>query len=162
MSDQNTDQTTDHAEDQAPEDQATPEQPDTPQDADQDTEDAKAPKDVNEARKYRKRAQEAEAARDLAQAQLHNLRHQLVTEEASAHHRVNPELFTAAGINIDTLFTEDGALDHNKVTDTCAEIREKFGIPEQKKYRDNPLQGSPARDRDAASWADAFLQQNGH
>ena len=90
------------------------------------------------------------------------VRHQLVTEEASAHHRVNPELFTAAGINIDTLFTEDGALDHNKVTDTCAEIREKFGIPEQKKYRDNPLQGSPARDRDAASWADAFLQQNGH
>lgn len=111
---------------------------------------------VDEARKYRKRAQAAEAERDQARAQLDALRLQLVTEEASRQHRVNAELFNAAGIDPSTLFTEDGQLAHTRLTDTCAQIRDRFGIPEQQKVRDNPLQGTPARER-STTWQDALF-----
>ncbi|WP_414120186.1 hypothetical protein [Corynebacterium nuruki] len=134
----------DHTTDQT-EDQATEEH----------TEEGKAG-NVDEARKYRKRAQAAEKERDQARAQLDALRLQLVTEEASRQHRVNPELFNAAGIDTSTLFTEEGALDHTRLADTCADIRTRFGIPEQKKYRDNPLQGTPARER-STTWQDALF-----
>lgn len=155
MSDQ---QTTDQTTDQTPDDQQVTEEQATDQTEDHATEEQneEGKGNVDEARKYRKRAQAAEKERDQARAQLDALRLQLVTEEAASQHRVNPELFNAAGIDTSTLFTEEGQLDHTRLADTCADIRERFGIPEQKKYRDNPLQGTPARER-STTWQDALF-----
>lgn len=129
--------------------------------ADEDQDDDHAPKSVREARKYRQRAQQAEAERDTIQQQLTSLRTQLVCENAEKTYKINTELFQASGIDPNTLFTDDGALDYDKLKTECEGIRERFGLgpAPRRTVRDNPLQGNPGRPVGGETWSEAITGQ---
>lgn len=88
-----------------------------------------------EAAKYRTRAKAAEARAESAE--------RAIVQHALATTQLDQRLWDAAGVDLDTLRDESGALSVQRVTTRAAELRAEFGLAPTGVPKPNVQQGNP-------------------
>lgn len=151
MTEQTTPETTPEDPTPAPADM-TPPAPAPAVDPDTETQGSDARK---ESAKYRKRAQEAEASLEgvtaqLRTSQLHLLAHALGNDDVKA------EALIAAGHTPESLISEAGDIDREKLNAAVTDTAEKFGIYRRPTLNHVRTSGTGVHASSGGNWADAL------
>lgn len=140
---------------------------DPPEVEEQPTEPTDESKAGREAARYRTQLREAEGQRDTALASLKAARQQLV--EGSKTGLQKPDALWAAGVDVDTLFDDDGRMDPEKVKATVAEQIERLGLAQEPFWRrrglpaPDPTQGVGSHDPGGETdWGQTIRASRGH
>jgi hypothetical protein len=111
----------------------------------------------NDARRQRDRMQQE---RDQAREQLTRMRQSVVNQIASAAGLSDSGLLAYEGHDLDSLLTDFGTVDTDKVRTVTAEVMRKYGIIRRMGLSPNPQQGSgsgaPPRGSTSEQWARSF------
>lgn len=118
-----------------------------PEPADPDTgDDGKA--------KYRRRAQAAETERDELRTQLDTARRGIIEDACGL---TRPAALWAAGVDPNTLFGDDGQLDHDKLTAAVTDAADRLGLTRAPRTpKPDPSAGSASGTTGSASWGAIF------
>lgn len=110
------------------------------------------------ASRMRKRAQAAEAERDALRTQLTAARRSAAENACGLY---QPAALWAAGVDVDTLYDDDGRLDPARLKEAAAHARATLGLATAP--RPDPSQGpSGFHDSDDnGSWGEAFKSRHG-
>ncbi len=107
-----------------------------------------------EAAKYRRQLRAAEGERDAAQEKLTAIRRQ-TAEDASG--LLKPAGLWAAGVDVDTLYGDDGRLDRERLREAVTSASETLGLAAKARTpKPDPSQGSATAVHAPARWADAL------
>lgn len=131
------------------------EQPDVEPPADEQP--ADDDRDDGRAAKYRRRAQAAEAERDTLRTQLDTARRGIVEDACGL---TRPAGLWAAGVDPNTLFDDDGRLDHDKLTEAVSDAVDRLGLTRAPRTPKPDLSAGSNNPADtAAAWGDIFTRR---
>lgn len=142
-----------------PEETQLDEQPDVEPPAEQPADEQPADDDRDDGRaaKYRRRAQAAEAARDTLRTQLDTARRGIVEDACGL---TRPEGLWAAGVDPNTLFDDDGRLDHDKLTAAVTDAADRLGLTRAPHTPKPDLSAGSNNPADTgAAWGDIFTRR---